>query len=130
MSASENRSLPPAAPAEPDPRSLEQVLADEDDWELSRRFEQWEPEPGSWRDARPLARIYAARTKRREADDELTQAVIDARAAESSWWLIGSYLGTTAEAARQRFGAAVEGAGLPARVPPRRRTRPPAASEG
>ncbi|MGQ0625553.1 MAG: hypothetical protein ACT4PP_13010 [Sporichthyaceae bacterium] len=85
-------------------------LADAEDWDaLAERFEQWEPEPGSWRDARPLGRIYAARTKRREADGELAQAVIDARAADLSWLLISSYLGTTADAARERFGPEIEG---------------------
>ncbi|TDE14148.1 hypothetical protein [Jiangella asiatica] len=72
--------------------------------ELARRFEEHEPDPSKFKDARPLAAIYRAVQARAQAERDILEAVRDARAAGLAWWLIGSYLGTSGEAARQRYG--------------------------
>ncbi len=55
------------------------------------------------RDARHFRRIIAARKSWETADAELRSAVIAARKAGDSWLVIGAALGTSAEAARERF---------------------------
>jgi hypothetical protein len=57
------------------------------------------------RDAVHFRRIIAARKRVASAEDELRQAVAEARAAGESWTVIGAALGTTRQAAYQRFGA-------------------------
>ena len=56
------------------------------------------------RDAVHFRRIIAAQKGVAAAEDELRQAVADARAAGESWTAIGAALGTTRQAAYQRFG--------------------------
>ena len=58
------------------------------------------------RDAVHFRRIIAARKGVASAEDELRGAVAEARAAGESWTVIGAALGTTRQAAYQRFGAA------------------------
>lgn len=86
----------------PMPMSLEEALKHAD--ELARRVEEREPDPDNWMDARPLAAIYQAVQARAQADRDIVEAVTEARRAGQPWWLIGSYLGTSGEAARQRYG--------------------------
>ena len=57
------------------------------------------------RDAAYFRRIIAARKRVAAAEDELRRAVAEARAAGESWTVIGAALGTTRQAAYQRFGA-------------------------
>ncbi len=68
------------------PRSIQEILDQAD--ELAKRFEDYEP----------------------SADDErqVADAVIAARGAGASWQKIGNLLGTSAQAALQRYGALVE----------------------
>ncbi|RIQ34942.1 hypothetical protein [Jiangella rhizosphaerae] len=84
------------------PYSIEYVLAHAD--ELARRFEEHEPDPSKFKDARPLGDIYRAVQARAQAERDILDAVGRAREAGLPWWLIGSYLGTSGEAARQRYG--------------------------
>ena len=56
------------------------------------------------RDAVHFRRILAARKSVAEAEQELRDAVRDARAAGDSWRMIGAALDTTCQAAHQRFG--------------------------
>ncbi|GAA3605339.1 hypothetical protein GCM10022199_06530 [Marihabitans asiaticum] len=56
------------------------------------------------RDAVHFRRILAARKSVAEAEQELRDAVRDARAAGDSWSMIGAALDTTRQAAHQRFG--------------------------
>lgn len=52
----------------------------------------------------PLAAVGAAFEARTRAEQVLTARVAAARAAGHSWAAIGTMLGTTGEAARQRYG--------------------------
>ncbi len=87
------------------PRSIQEILDHGDD--LAKRFEDYEPKPG---DERPveeylLERATIARSRR---ERQVVEAVIAARNKELSWQRIGEVLGTSAQAAQQRYGAVVE----------------------
>lgn len=58
------------------------------------------------RDASGFRRIIAAREAVARSEDELRQAVADARAAGDSWTVIGAALDISRQAAQQRFGRA------------------------
>lgn len=60
--------------------------------------------PESLRDARHFRRIIEARKGLDVAENELREAVAAARDAGDSWTAIGAALGTTKQAASQRFG--------------------------
>jgi hypothetical protein len=89
------------------PRSAEEILARAD--ELARRFENYEPEPGEVKDARPLRDIATAFARLASSERELADAVSVARAEGHSWASIGAMLGTSGEAARQRYGPPAHG---------------------
>jgi len=84
------------------PRSTEEILAQAD--ELAKRFEEYEPAEGDAVDARSLRDIRQAFLRRAEAEREISEAVTVARAEGHSWAAIGAMLGTSGEAARQRYG--------------------------
>ncbi|PZF84113.1 hypothetical protein [Jiangella anatolica] len=84
------------------PMSLEEALERAD--ELARRVEERDRDADEWKDARPLSAIYRAVQARAQADRDIVEAVTEARRVGLPWWLIGSYLGTSGEAARQRYG--------------------------
>jgi hypothetical protein len=84
------------------PRSTEEILAHAD--ELAKRFEAYEPAEGDAVDARSLRDIRQAFLRRAEAEREISEAVTVARAEGHSWAAIGAMLGTSGEAARQRYG--------------------------
>lgn len=86
------------------PRSTEEILARAD--ELARQLEDYEPRPGDARDARSLRDIAAAFARLAAGERELAAAVSVARAEGHSWAAIGAMLGTSGEAARQRYGSA------------------------
>ncbi len=90
------------------PRSLQEII--DNQWEYARRFEEFEPDPDGWRDATPLRAILEAVAARAAAEQAIVDAVAAAREADLSWGLIGGYLGTSGEAARQRYGAVTKGA--------------------
>jgi hypothetical protein len=60
--------------------------------------------PESLRDASHFRRIIEARKGLDAAEKELRDAVAAARDAGDSWTMIGAALGTTKQAAWQRFG--------------------------
>jgi hypothetical protein len=62
------------------------------------------PVPSVNREAADYRRISAARTAAAKAEAELEAAVSAARAKGDSWEVIGAALGTSARAARERFG--------------------------
>jgi catalase (peroxidase I) len=82
------------------PRTTEEILAHAD--ELGRRFE--EHEPGDVKDARALRDIAAAFARFARSERDLVAAVSVARAEGHTWAAIGAMLGTSGEAARQRYG--------------------------
>jgi hypothetical protein len=86
------------------PRSLEQILAQAD--ELADRFELHEPGESEVRDAAALRAVRADAIKRARAEADIAGAVARARGEGHSWQAIGAMLGTSGEAARQRYGQA------------------------
>jgi hypothetical protein len=87
------------------PRSAEEILAHAD--ELAKRFEDHEPGTGEVRDARALRDVAQAFSRVAGSEQELADAVSVARVEGHSWAAIGAMLGTSGEAARQRYGKAV-----------------------
>lgn len=86
------------------PRTAQEILDQAD--ELAARFEDYEPEPGDGRDAAALRELRMAFADRAEAEARLGEAVETARRARHSWASIGAMVGTSGEAARQRYGQA------------------------
>ncbi len=84
------------------PRTVQDILDHAD--ELARRFENYEPASGDERDPKIFAALRDAAVSRSDAERSVTTAVADARAHGYSWEFIGSLLGTSGEAARQRYG--------------------------
>lgn len=87
------------------PRSTEQILAHAD--ELARRFAEHEPAYDRIMDARALRDIAVAAERRAVAERDIADAVSIARAEGHTWAAIGAMLGTSGEAARQRYGSPV-----------------------
>ena len=98
------------------PRSAKKILAQAE--ELSRRFEEHEPAPGDLRDATALRAVARAFARVADSEREVADAVAVARAEGHSWAAIGAMLGTSGEAARQRYGP-------PGRKPVKRRKHVP-----
>jgi len=84
------------------PRSLKQIIDQAD--QLATRFELHEPDPSEIKDAAALRAVRAAFVARVDAEAQLAEAVSRARAEGHSWSTIGVMLGTSGEAARQRYG--------------------------
>lgn len=85
-------------------RSLTDLIAHAD--ELADAFENYEPAEGDI-DAPvpPLMAIKLAAFRRAAAEKELAEAVRAAREAHLSWREVGEAIGTSGEAARQRYAA-------------------------
>ena len=64
--------------------------------------------PETLRDASHFRRIIAARKALEAAQQELRDAVAAARSAGDSWTVVGAAMGTTKQAAYQRFARDVE----------------------
>lgn len=84
------------------PRSLQDILDHAD--LLADHFESHEPDPAEVRDATALRAVRAAFAELAEAEARLASAVSVARAQGHSWAAIGAMVGTSGEAARQRYG--------------------------
>ena len=84
------------------PRSVQDILDHAD--ELAKRFEDYEPSPEDERDPASLKRLREAVLERSNAERSIRDAVNEARSDGLSWSSIGSMLGTSGEAARQRYG--------------------------
>ncbi len=83
------------------PRSLEAILEQAD--ELAARFENHEPRPDNIADATALRMVRQAFQERVAAERRLAEAVATARADGHSWAMIGNMVGTSGEAARQKY---------------------------
>ncbi len=74
--------------------------------------EKWldnlDPAQLDFRDASHVRAIIAAAGARATAEENLRRAVADARAAGDSWTVIGAALGTSKQAAHERFRAFVD----------------------
>jgi hypothetical protein len=86
----------------PMPRTAKEILAQADD--LAARFEAHDPDPADVKDAASLRAVRLAFQTRADAERHLADAVSVARAEGHSWAAIGSMVGTSGEAARQRYG--------------------------
>lgn len=83
------------------PRTVEEILAHAD--ELAARFENYDPDPAHELDPAAVAALRAAVAERSHAEQHLLDAVRQARKAGLSWAVIGNFVGTSGEAARQRY---------------------------
>jgi hypothetical protein len=84
------------------PRTVEEILAHAN--ELARRFEDDSLGPGRTVDGAPLRAVRAAFEAKARSEQGLADAVNAARTEGHSWAIIGAMLGTSGEAARQRYG--------------------------
>ena len=89
------------------PRSIQEILDHAD--ELAQRFEDYAPSEG---DERPVEEYMLERAVVAQARGErqILDAVAAARGKDISWQRIGEILGTSAQAAQQRYGAVIESA--------------------
>lgn len=85
------------------PRTIEEIAASAD--KLAARFENYEPVAGAGKDAASLRELRKAVETYALAHRALIDAVSAARAAGHSWTSIGAMVGTSGEAARQRYGS-------------------------
>ncbi|MEJ5946488.1 hypothetical protein WDZ17_14420 [Pseudokineococcus basanitobsidens] len=85
------------------PRTVHDILAHAD--ELAQRFEDYEPSEHDERDPQSYLALREAVLSRSRAERSITEAVAGARAHGYSWSSIGALLGTSGEAARQRYGS-------------------------
>ena len=87
------------------PRTIQEILDHADD--LAKRFEAYEPVDG---DERPVAEylLQRAALARARTERQILEAVEAARADSISWARIGALLGTSAQAAQQRYGTLTE----------------------
>jgi hypothetical protein len=84
------------------PRTIDEIINQAE--ELAARFEDHEPDPDAIRDAAALREVRKAFLARAEAEQHVSEVVEKARGDGHSWASIGSMLGTSGEAARQRYG--------------------------
>ncbi len=87
------------------PRSIQEILDHAD--ELANRFEDYEP---AGVDERPVEEYLLKRAAlaRARSERQVVEAVIAARSAGATWQKIGKLLGTSAQAAQQRYGSVVD----------------------
>ena len=83
------------------PRTAQEILDHAD--ELAARFERHEPTEAK-RDAVALRAVREAFLGRADAERALLVAVTHARIDGHSWASIGAMVGTSGEAARQKYG--------------------------
>lgn len=84
------------------PRTVQDILDHAD--ELVKRFEAYEPQASDERDPQVFAELREAVLSRSAAERTIKDAVEHAREHGYTWASIGSLIGTSGEAARQRYG--------------------------
>lgn len=84
------------------PRTIQDILDHAD--ELAKRFEDYEPSASDERDPEAFTELRRAVLSRSDAERSIREAVNHARDRGYSWAFIGSLIGTSGEAARQRYG--------------------------
>jgi hypothetical protein len=84
------------------PRSLQEIL--DHAAELAYRAEFYEPRPDDEVDSQVYVALRDAVSARAAAENALAAAVDVARSQGMSWAKIGAVIGTSGEAARQRYG--------------------------
>jgi hypothetical protein len=83
------------------PRSVEEILQHAD--ELAARFENYEPSDSDELDSRAVALLREAIQARSSAERSVIEAIRAARQSGMTWSAIGTFIGTSGEAARQRY---------------------------
>jgi len=83
------------------PRTLQEILDHAE--ALADRFEHDPPDAADMVDAATLHAVRDAALDRAKAEEGVATAVEAARAAGHTWPTIGAILGTSGEAARQRY---------------------------
>ena len=83
------------------PRSIQDILDHAD--QLAERFENYDPAPG---DERPVEEylLQRAAVARARSERDIVDAITAARSKGVPWQRIGELLGTSAQAAQQRYG--------------------------
>ena len=89
------------------PRTVQDILDHAD--ELANRFEDYTPDERDERDPESFTALRDAVLSRSDAERSIKAAVDNARAHGYSWAMIGSLLGTSGEAARQRYATKQRG---------------------
>jgi hypothetical protein len=84
------------------PRTIDEIISQAE--ELATGFENHEPNADDIKDASALRELRQAFLARAEAEQHVTEAVEKARADGHSWASIGAMVGTSGEAARQKYG--------------------------
>jgi hypothetical protein len=84
------------------PRTLQQIVEDQD--RIAALLEAYEPDPADERDPSVFRALLEASNERARAETALAEAVSRARDEGFSWSLIGSAIGTSGQAAQQRYG--------------------------
>jgi len=87
------------------PRSIDDLIAQAD--ELADEFERYEPREDDRREPTLMA-LRRAAYRRALIERDVIEMVRQARGAGASWTKIGKELGTSGEAARQRYGDRVD----------------------
>lgn len=88
------------------PRSIEEFQARAD--ELAEEFDDYDPKPGDRGEEPPLIALRRAAYRRALLERDLLDSVRRARESGASWADVGRELGTSGEAARQRYGDKVD----------------------
>jgi hypothetical protein len=85
------------------PRTAQEIMSQAD--QLAKHFEDHEPDSAKVREAVTIRKVREAFLRRADAEERLLKAVLAARDDGQSWGAIGTMLGTSGEAARQRYGS-------------------------
>jgi hypothetical protein len=86
----------------PMPRTAQEIIDQAEN--LAAQFENQDPDPAAIKDGTPLRAVRKAFQARADAERDLAEAVAVARGEGHSWAAIGAMVGTSGEAARQRYG--------------------------
>lgn len=87
------------------PRSIQDILDHGD--ELARGFEEYEPDEADERSVEEYL-LERAVLDRVRSERQIVDAIARARSAGIPWSAIGKILGTSAQAAQQRYGGVIE----------------------
>jgi hypothetical protein len=87
------------------PRSVDEILQHAE--ELAARFENYEPNSAEELDPGAVALLRAAIQERSQAERHVIDAIRTARESGMSWSAIGALVGTSGEAARQKYSGKV-----------------------
>lgn len=85
------------------PRTTQEIIDRAD--KLAKQFEDHEPVESNIRDASSLHLVREPFQRRADSEQERADAVLAARKDGQSWAAIGAMLGTSGEAARQRYAS-------------------------